>query len=100
MLVLVDSSGSRGCVGRRSALDAAFEDAFDVPTVRCALACYREGALTGGVHRGGTVFLGDANQAEYRPVAHLGLGVAGHRATRNLRDVRPELTGPVAHTLR
>ena len=58
MLVLVDSSGSRGCIGRRSALDAAFEDAFDVSTVRRALACDGERALTRSVHRDGAVLLG------------------------------------------
>lgn len=100
MLVLVDSSGSRGCVGRRSALDTAFEDAFDVPTVRCALASHGKRALAGGVHCGSAVLLGDANDAEHGPEAHFGLWVLSHRAARDLGDVRAELTGPVSHALR
>jgi hypothetical protein len=100
VLVLVDSSGSRRCIGRRSALDAAFEDAFDVATVRRALTGDRESALTRSIHGCSAVLLGDANQAKYRTEAHFRLRIPGHRATSDLCHVRPELTGPLGHPLR
>jgi len=100
VLVLVDSSGSGGCIGRRSALDATFKDAFYVSTVRRTFASNRESALTRSVHRGGAVLLGDANQAEHRPEAHFGLRVASHRAARDFCDVWAKLARPVSHPLR
>jgi hypothetical protein len=100
MLVLVDSSGGCGCVGWRSALDAAFEDAFDVATVRRALASNRKRSLTSGVHRRGAMFLCDADDAEHGPVAHFGLRVLGHRAARDFRDVGAEPPSPLGHALR
>jgi hypothetical protein len=100
VLVLVDSSGSRGCVGRRCALDAAFEDAFDVATVRRALARYRKRSLTRGVHRCSAVLVCDSDDAQHGPVAHLWLGVLGHGAARYLCDVWPKSPGPLGHALR
>ena len=99
VLVLVGSSVSRGCVGRRSALDAAFEDAFDMATVRRALARYRERALTRSVHRCRAMLVSDADDAEHRSVAHLWLWVLGHGAARDLGDMRPKSPGPFGHTL-
>jgi hypothetical protein len=99
VLVLVDSSGSRGCVGRRSALDAAFEDAFDMATVRRALAGNRKRSLTSGIHRRGAVFLCDADDAEHGPVAHFRLRVLGHGAARNFRHVSAETSSPLGHAL-
>ena len=100
MLVLVDSSGSRGCVGGSSALDAAFEDAFDVPTVRRTLAGDGECALARGIHCDCAVFLGDADQTKHGPIAHLRLRIAGHGTAGDLGDMRAKVARPVGHSLR
>jgi hypothetical protein len=100
VLVLVDSSGSRGCIGGRSALDAAFEDAFDVSAVRRALAGDRERALTSRIHRRGAVLVRDADDAEHGPVAHFGLRVLGHGAARDFCDMGSEPPSPLGHALR
>src|SRR6188768_1569713 len=99
MLVLDDNSGDCGYVGRRRTLNAAFENPFDVSTMRGALAGDRQSALTRGVHRGCAVLVGDADDAKHGTKAHLGLRILSHGAARDLCNVRPELAGPFSHSL-
>src|ERR1044071_3738758 len=60
----------------------------------CALAGDGESAKTRGVHALGAVFLGAAQDAEHRAIAHLGSRVAVERAAHDFEHVRPELLGP------
>src|SRR4051812_47198506 len=87
----------RGLWGRAG--EAALENALDVSAMRRATAGGREGAMTGGVHALSAVLLGAAKDAEYRAVAHLGMGVAVEGAAHDLFDVGPELARPAEHAL-
>jgi len=78
-LVLVDSSGRRGYVGWRCALDAAFENPFDLTRVR---RCDGERALARSVHRGSAELVRDANEPELRPKTHFEPWILGHSASR------------------
>jgi len=95
-------SGGAWCYGWslwESAVEAALENALDVSAVRRATACGREGAMTGGVHALSAMLLGAAKDAEYRAVAHLGMGIAVEGAAHDLFDVRSELARPAEHAL-
>jgi type IV secretory pathway TrbL component len=73
------------------AVEAALENALDVPAVRHAAAGGGKGPMTSGVRALGAVLLGAAQDAEYGAVAHLRMGVTLEGAAHDLFDVRPEL---------